>query len=189
MFRSAVHALGGLAVPDLNSGLRVLYRADVLRLESMLPDRFSLSTTLTLALSAEGAAPAFVAIEYAPRVGRSKWRAMSDTWRMARTVARGIVWLRRARVARASAGGAAADIGSGPELSAADAGSGPSASTARHGFQSGTEGGPLHARIAAPKFAFPISTSTAADASAGVETSASSSTSGAVLPIADRATQ
>ena len=163
MFRSAVRALGGLEVPDLNSGLRVVYRADVLRLESMLPDRFSLSTTLTLALSAEGVAPAFVAIDYAPRVGRSKWRPLRDTWRMARTVARGIVWLRRARVARASArGGAAADAGSGPEPSAAHAGSGPSACTARHWFQSGT---------------------------AGVDTSSSSSTSGAVLPVADPAAQ
>jgi glycosyltransferase involved in cell wall biosynthesis len=101
-FRWAVRRLGGLAVPDLNSGLRVVRRADVLRLEAALPDRFSLSTTLTLALAAEGEAPAFVAIDYAPRMGRSKWRAIRDTWLMARTVTRAILWLRNARSRRVS---------------------------------------------------------------------------------------
>lgn len=94
-FRAAVRTLGGLAVPDLNSGLRVVRTEDIRTLAPLLPDRFSLTTTLTLALAAGGEAPAFVPIDYSPRTGRSKWRPIRDTWLMARSVARGIFWLRR----------------------------------------------------------------------------------------------
>jgi hypothetical protein len=43
-FRAAVRHLGGCAVPDLNSGMRVLRREDLVALEPVLPDGFSLST-------------------------------------------------------------------------------------------------------------------------------------------------
>jgi len=36
-------------------------------------------------------------------VGHSKWRPVRDTWRMGRTVARGIGWLRAGRAPRALA--------------------------------------------------------------------------------------
>lgn len=100
-FRLAVSLLGGVEVPDLNSGLRVLRRADLLALEATLPNRFSLTTTLTLALAAEGDSIAFVPIRYRRRVGRSKWRPVRDTWLMGRTVFRGIGWIRRRRAPRA----------------------------------------------------------------------------------------
>jgi hypothetical protein len=97
LFRTAVARLGGFVAPDLNSGLRVLRTADVLRLSPLLPDRFSASTTLTLRLASEGHRVVFVPIEYLPRGGRSKWRPVRDTWRMGRVVLRGIGWLRVAR--------------------------------------------------------------------------------------------
>jgi len=93
-YRLAVRWAGGLAVPDLNSGLRVLRRRDLLALAPLLPDRFSLTTTLTLALAAEGDAPVFVPTPYVRRCGRSKWLPIRDTWLMGRTVWRGIGWLR-----------------------------------------------------------------------------------------------
>lgn len=100
LFRWAVRWLGGFRAPDLNSGLRVLRTADVQRLAPMLPDRFSLTTTLTLALAAEGRPVVFLPIDYHPRTGRSKWRPVQDTWRMGCTVARGIGWLRGRRARR-----------------------------------------------------------------------------------------
>ncbi|HEY0838671.1 MAG TPA: hypothetical protein VGD74_00655, partial [Vulgatibacter sp.] len=93
-YRLAVLALGGLAVPDLNSGMRVLHTRDLLALAPLLPDRFSLTTTLTLALASEGDPPAFLPIPYLRRAGRSKWKPVRDTWLMGRTVWRGIGWLR-----------------------------------------------------------------------------------------------
>jgi glycosyltransferase involved in cell wall biosynthesis len=100
LFRGAVRWLGGFAAPDLNSGLRVLRTADLLSLAPVLPDRFSLTTTLTLALAAAGDPIVFLPIAYHARVGRSKWRPVRDTWLMGRTVARGIGWLRAGRAPR-----------------------------------------------------------------------------------------
>ncbi|MBI3183297.1 MAG: glycosyltransferase family 2 protein [Myxococcales bacterium] len=94
-FRAAVQLFAGVAVPDLNSGLRVLYASDLRAMEAHLPDRFSLTTTLTLGLAALGDSIAFVPISYRRRTGRSKWRVWADTWLMARAVARGIHWIRR----------------------------------------------------------------------------------------------
>lgn len=96
-YRLAVRWAGGLAVPDLNSGLRVLRRRDLLALAPVLPDRFSLTTTLTLALAAEGDEPVFLPIPYMRRTGHSKWLPVRDTWLMGRTVWRGIGWLRDGR--------------------------------------------------------------------------------------------
>ncbi|WNG37335.1 glycosyltransferase family 2 protein [Archangium violaceum] len=103
LFRGAVRYLGGFKAPDLNSGLRVLRTADLLSLAPVLPDRFSLTTTLTLALAAAGDPIVFLPIAYHARVGRSKWRPVRDTWLMGRTVARGIGWLRAGRAPRALA--------------------------------------------------------------------------------------
>ncbi|WP_050725447.1 glycosyltransferase family 2 protein [Vulgatibacter incomptus] len=100
-FRGAVLWFGGLAVPDLNSGMRALRTRDLLALSSILPDRFSLTTTLTLALAAEGDPPVFIPIDYRPRAGRSKWRTVRDTWLMGRTVLRGIGWLRHGHAPKA----------------------------------------------------------------------------------------
>ncbi|WP_373048176.1 glycosyltransferase family 2 protein [Vulgatibacter sp.] len=100
-FRLAVRIGAGVAVPDLNSGLRVLRTADLLALAPILPDRFSLTTTLTLGLAAEGDAPLFLPITYHRRSGHSKWRPVRDTWLMGRTVLRGIGWLRRGHAPRA----------------------------------------------------------------------------------------
>lgn len=96
-FRGAVRLGAGLEVPDLNSGMRALWTSDLLTLAPILPDRFSLTTTLTLALAAEGDRVVFLPIDYLPREGRSKWRPVTDTWKMGRTVLRGIGWLRRHR--------------------------------------------------------------------------------------------
>lgn len=101
LFRGAVKHLGGFEAPDLNSGLRVMRTADVRALAPILPDRFSLTTTLTLALAAAGDPIVFLPIAYHAREGRSKWRPVRDTWLMGRTVLRGIGWLRQGQAPRA----------------------------------------------------------------------------------------
>lgn len=95
--RGIVRVGTGLSLPDLNSGLRVVRLSLLRELAPGLPQRFSLTTTLTLALAARGERQSFLPIAYRPRAGRSKWRAVRDTLLFFRTVARGIVVIRAAR--------------------------------------------------------------------------------------------
>lgn len=66
--------LAGQAIPDLNSGMRLMRRELVERYRHLLPSRFSFTTTITLAAACNDHAVEFVAIDYAARLGRSKIR-------------------------------------------------------------------------------------------------------------------
>ena len=65
-------------IPDINSGLRAFRREDALRLERLLPDSFSFTSTITLALLGEGARVDYLPIDYGRRQGRSKIRPVRD---------------------------------------------------------------------------------------------------------------
>lgn len=71
--------LTGESIPDLNSGLRLFRCSDALRLSNLLPDGFSFTTTITMALLTEGERVLFVPIRYRKRVGSSKIRPLRDT--------------------------------------------------------------------------------------------------------------
>lgn len=58
-------------IPDLNSGLRAFRKEIALRFMPILPNGFSFTTTLTLALFKEGYNIAYVPITTTPRVGKS----------------------------------------------------------------------------------------------------------------------
>lgn len=79
----AIRRLGewvtGEQIPDLNSGLRVFQREAALRLFSLLPDGYSFTTTITLAMISNGYLVEYVPINYHPRVGHSKIRPLHDT--------------------------------------------------------------------------------------------------------------
>ena len=66
--------LAGRKIPDLNSGLRVLRRETVRRLEHILPSGFSFTTTITLALLCDDRSVYYYPINYYERVGDSKIR-------------------------------------------------------------------------------------------------------------------
>ena len=59
-------------IPDLNSGLRAFRREMAVQYFSILPDQFSFTTTITLAMLCDKYAISFVPIDYAQRTGRSK---------------------------------------------------------------------------------------------------------------------
>jgi glycosyltransferase involved in cell wall biosynthesis len=80
--------IAGQQIPDLNSGLRAFRRADALRFERLLPEKFSFTTTLTLAMLTSGLRVRFSPINYAARVGRSKFRPVQDTWNFWVTILR-----------------------------------------------------------------------------------------------------
>lgn len=77
--RKLASYLAGYPIPDLNSGLRLIRRADVARFSHILPNGFSFTTTITLALLCNGMGVAYVPIDYKKRLGKSKIRPV-DAW-------------------------------------------------------------------------------------------------------------
>jgi glycosyltransferase involved in cell wall biosynthesis len=71
--------VAGEHIPDLNSGLRVFRREVALQLFNMLPDGFSFTTTITLAMLVNGYLVDYVPINYYVRVGQSKIKPVRDT--------------------------------------------------------------------------------------------------------------
>jgi len=61
--------LVGQHIPDINSGFRALYREDGLKYLAILPNGFSLTTTITLAMIKEGRDVKYVPIQIFPRGG------------------------------------------------------------------------------------------------------------------------
>jgi glycosyltransferase involved in cell wall biosynthesis len=59
-------------IPDLNSGLRVFRRDVVMQYFLILPDQFSWTTTITLAMLCDKYAVAYLPVDYHKRQGRSK---------------------------------------------------------------------------------------------------------------------
>ncbi len=66
--------LVGVRVPDLNSGQRVMKRDTLLRYMHLCPAGFSFTSTITLAMLANGHDVIFEPVEYAKRAGQSKIR-------------------------------------------------------------------------------------------------------------------
>jgi len=71
--------LVGQRIPDMNSGLRVFRRSVFDEYFKILPDGFSLTTTLTVAMMRSRYSVVFEPIAYTERVGRSKIRPIRDT--------------------------------------------------------------------------------------------------------------
>lgn len=87
-FRQYAQWLTRAPIPDLNSGLRVFRRELADRFADVLPDGFSFTTTITVASMLEGLAVRFEAVDYMPRMGRSKLHPVRDTLRIARQLLR-----------------------------------------------------------------------------------------------------
>lgn len=66
-------------IPDLNSGLRIFRKNAYLRFQTLLPPRFSFTTTITLAMLCDDLPVVFLPVDYRPRTGYSKIRPIRDT--------------------------------------------------------------------------------------------------------------
>ncbi|MEO7773728.1 MAG: glycosyltransferase family 2 protein [Steroidobacteraceae bacterium] len=75
-------------IPDINSGLRVFRRDVVNRFLNILPDGFSFTTTITLAMLTNSYVVRYVPIGYSPRIGRSKIKPIRDTLRFFQLILR-----------------------------------------------------------------------------------------------------
>jgi len=75
-------------VPDINSGMRVFRKPVLECYVRILPNSFSFTTTLTLAMLTNYRPVKFVPINYMARVGRSKIEPVRDTLRFASLILR-----------------------------------------------------------------------------------------------------
>ena len=71
--------LTGVNIPDLNSGLRIMRKSVVERFLNILPNGFSFTTTITLAMLTNSYSVQYKAIDYHARTGHSKIRPIHDT--------------------------------------------------------------------------------------------------------------
>lgn len=86
--RRYVSWIAGENVPDMNSGLRAFRRDVALRFLPILPDGFSFTTTITLAMMSNRYLVHFVPISYARRIGKSKIQPLRDTLRFTTLITR-----------------------------------------------------------------------------------------------------
>ena len=71
--------ISGERIADVNSGLRVFRRNVVLRFFRVLPNSFSFTTTITLAMLTNGFRVAYMPVNYYARLGKSKIHPIRDT--------------------------------------------------------------------------------------------------------------
>ena len=79
MLNKLANYLTGVKIPDINSGLRIMKKEDVEHFIKILPDGFSFTTTITLAMLTNNMPVFFVPIDYYHRKGKSKIRPFYDT--------------------------------------------------------------------------------------------------------------
>ncbi len=84
--------LASATIPDLNSGLRVMRKSALMRFMKILPQGFSFTTTITLAMLSNDYRVCFEPIDYRPRTGKSKIRPISDTLNFLTIIVRTIMY-------------------------------------------------------------------------------------------------
>jgi len=84
--------LCGKKIPDLNSGLRVLKKPIVKQFIPLLPDGFSFTTTISLAMLTNGYSVKYVPINYKERIGKSKIRPIRDTLNFFQLIIRTVLY-------------------------------------------------------------------------------------------------
>jgi glycosyltransferase involved in cell wall biosynthesis len=85
-------------IPDLNSGLRIFKKEVAKRFLNILPDRFSFTTTITLAMLCNNYRVLFIPINYFPRDGKSKIRPIHDTMNFLQMIVRTILYFDPLRI-------------------------------------------------------------------------------------------
>ncbi|MDD5643857.1 MAG: glycosyltransferase family 2 protein [bacterium] len=79
-------------IPDLNSGLRVLKKSHAVKYLKYLPTTHSWVSTITLVLLSKGYRVGYLPIDYYPRVGRSTFHPLRDTYNYLSLVIRTIMY-------------------------------------------------------------------------------------------------
>lgn len=91
VMRKFAESMAAHPIPDLNSGLRVLRKEDVLRYARVLPEGFSFTATITLLILSSGGTIVYEPIGYNHRVGKSKFHPVRDVIGMVGLIIRSIL--------------------------------------------------------------------------------------------------
>lgn len=98
VLRKLASYLSQESIPDLNSGLRVMRKDLIQRFERLLPNQFSFTTTITLALLSSGYQVRYLPIDYLKRKGKSKIRPIADTLNFLSLIVRTIMYFNPLRI-------------------------------------------------------------------------------------------
>lgn len=90
--------LSGHNIPDTNSGMRVMRKETLKLFVRVLPNGFSFTTTITLAMLSSGYRVKYVPIDYYHREGISKIRPFHDTLAFLQLICRTVLWFSPLRV-------------------------------------------------------------------------------------------
>ena len=85
-------------IPDLNSGMRVFKKSIALKFIHILPDTFSFTTTITLAMLTNNYIVHYEPIDYFHRVGNSKIKPIRDTLRFFKLIFRTGIYFAPVRI-------------------------------------------------------------------------------------------
>ena len=88
----------GADIKDINSGLRTMWTRHVHQFWYMLPDAFSFTSTITLAMHVNQMRVKYIPIDYARRVGKSSIKPIRDTLRFFSLVLRTVMYFRPLQV-------------------------------------------------------------------------------------------
>jgi glycosyltransferase involved in cell wall biosynthesis len=92
VLKKLVEFTAGRKIPDINSGLRVFSRKEVMPYFSKLCDTFSFTTSLTLAYMMNGMFVKYVPIEYHKREGKTKVKLFRDSIRTLQFIVEAIMF-------------------------------------------------------------------------------------------------
>jgi glycosyltransferase involved in cell wall biosynthesis len=84
--------LAGIHIPDLNSGLRVMKACVVEKYLRIMPNGFSFTSTITLAMLTNDYQVLYMPIDYYERKGKSKIRPIQDTMNFLQLILRMILY-------------------------------------------------------------------------------------------------
>lgn len=92
MIKKLAEYLSEARIQDLNSGLRFIKKKAVEEFYKILPDGFSFTTTITLAMLTNDYQIKYVPIDYHKRVGKSKIRPIRDTLNFIQLIIRTVLY-------------------------------------------------------------------------------------------------
>lgn len=96
--RKLAEHLSGHPIADLNSGLRIMRRQILKEYIHLLPNKFSFTSTITLAMLSNGHTVDFLPIAYHTRIGSSKISPFRDTIGFFQLICRTVLWFNPLRV-------------------------------------------------------------------------------------------
>ncbi len=88
----------GFKIPDLNSGLRVMKKSVVKQYLKILPDGFSFTSTISMAMLTNGYSVKYVPINYYSRKGKSKIKPVQDTLNFIQLIIRTALYFNPLRI-------------------------------------------------------------------------------------------